>query len=73
MGTASIRTGRLDQSLPPSCPLPQTPDKAESPWHSIFYFLKLYMNVKYLDSQSVGGSCLVLSYYETEPKEGFIK
>lgn len=35
-------------------PLPQTTHKAGSPWHSIFYFLKLYTNVKYFNSESMG-------------------
>lgn len=35
-------------------PTRQTSHKAGSQWHSIFYFLKLYTNVKYFNSKSMG-------------------
>lgn len=46
----------LPPQLPPRAqsPPPQTPHKAGSPWHSIFYFLELYTNVKYFNSKSTG-------------------
>lgn len=39
---------------PAHTPAPRTPREAGSPWHSIFYFLKLYTDVKYFNSKSMG-------------------
>lgn len=39
---------------PPPAAAPPTPHKAGSLWHSIFYFLKLYTDVKYFNSKSMG-------------------
>ena len=58
-GGTGFKVGHLDfpsPQLPPPArsPPPQISRKAGSPWHSIFYFLQLYTNVKYFNSKSMG-------------------